>query len=322
MSRQAAEAGVCERGPPLAQVVHEEVADRAAGQVVPVDELLGRPLTEMGSAEHPHCRRGLGREDADGVEHLIEVRALAASATLIVMVGQLQQLNAVADRDVADPAALGGQDDRDPVQRAPGGDPAYYALAAGGLQGGEPLRVTDPCHLVRDAPDRPGGQQPGNARADDIAAGQHQQPRRDDRVDVRPVSGGPARPLQPLHGNVLPARVGPPAGIHAAGDPALLPRPPRLCLQPVQEPEQGEPSRVLGHRPVNRERRCEQARQYRPPFLTCGVPGVRCGTRGEPRPQGCCLRGEPSLSGRRAAARQHARVHCRSPNKIPRLSGR
>ena len=41
VGRQRSQGGVVQGGLALAQVVHQQVADRAAGQVVAVDELVG-----------------------------------------------------------------------------------------------------------------------------------------------------------------------------------------------------------------------------------------------------------------------------------------
>jgi hypothetical protein len=59
----------------LTQVVHEQIADRMAGQVVPGDELFGAQLALCG--EHAHCGRRLGREHLHRVEQLIVVHARA-----------------------------------------------------------------------------------------------------------------------------------------------------------------------------------------------------------------------------------------------------
>ncbi len=61
---QPVQGAVVDAGLPLAKVVHEQVADRPAGQAVPVDELLDGELAGEPGADHPDRGRHAVREDA------------------------------------------------------------------------------------------------------------------------------------------------------------------------------------------------------------------------------------------------------------------
>ena len=112
------QAGVVECGLPFLQVVHEQVADRLALQPVAVDEFLDGQLS-LGHAERADRGRGVGGEDPEGVQAEVEVDLLLAAAGVDQPLG-VGHLHAVPDGDVADDAALAGQDGRDPGVREPG----------------------------------------------------------------------------------------------------------------------------------------------------------------------------------------------------------
>ena len=322
VGRQRSQGGVVQARLALPQVVHQQVADRAAGQVVAVDELVGGELTVVDGAEQPHGGRGAGGEDADGVQQLVEVGAFPASALVKQGVGDLQQFQAVADGDVAHGPALGGHDERDPGQRAAGGDFADHARLAGCLQGSEPGGVAHPGHLGGQVLRRCGGQQPGHAGADDIAADQLQQARAECHMGGGVGRRDPAGFLQPRHRSTPPPGVCPAAGVGAAGVPAFLPGLPGLGLQPLQDPDQAEPALMLAGSGVQRERRSEQPGQDRVTVLAGCLPadGGRAG--GEPHP---CRQGFRAESRGPAGVRagvQRDRHRCSRPNKVARVSAR
>jgi len=101
------QAGVVHGGLAFAQVVDDQVPDWLALQLVAVDEFLGGELAR--GAEGPQPFGCLPAEDAQFAEHPIEdlVVPCRAGEMLGLAVHQLQQ---VADGDVGDHAALGGDD--------------------------------------------------------------------------------------------------------------------------------------------------------------------------------------------------------------------
>lgn len=66
--RQAGQSVVVDGGLTFSQVVDQQFADGAAGQVVAVDELLDGELTGEARAEHADRRRCVCGEDAQGVQ--------------------------------------------------------------------------------------------------------------------------------------------------------------------------------------------------------------------------------------------------------------
>jgi hypothetical protein len=106
------EAGVVQRGLPLAQVVHDQVAHRRAAQPVAVHQLLDAQLP-TGEPEGADGGRRVGREDAQCPQPQVEVDLLLAAAGLHPPLG-VDQLDAVADGDLVDAPAFAGQQGRDP----------------------------------------------------------------------------------------------------------------------------------------------------------------------------------------------------------------
>jgi hypothetical protein len=111
-----------------------------------------------------------------GPQQLVEVRAGGIVAAQ-QLPGDLQQFQAVADGDVSDLAALGGQDGRDAAQRQLRGVAVDAVLLADRGQGGEPGRVADAGHLRGQAGRGGRRQQPAQAGADHVGAEkQHDRP--------------------------------------------------------------------------------------------------------------------------------------------------
>jgi hypothetical protein len=168
-------AAVVQCGLPFPQVVHEQVADGLALKLVAVDDFLDGELSP-GHAERADRGRGVGGEDPEGMQAEVEVDFLLAAAGLNLPLG-VGELHAVPDGDVADDAALAGQDGRDPGGREPGILPGRRVGPGPGepAQPGEPGRVAGLGHdrgqVVIDA-----CQHPGQAGTDDVRAGEHQQP--------------------------------------------------------------------------------------------------------------------------------------------------
>ena len=189
---QLEEGVVVDAGLALAQVVHEQVPDRPAGDAVPVDELLGGELPGELGADHPDGWRGGGRERPGGVQELVEERAGPPGAGAVAggLPGAVQQLDAVAGGDVGDEAALGGHDHRDPLDRR-----VERGVPDGGLlaqlpQGRDPGGVPEPAHLVGEPGRGRRRQQPGKARADDVAADQLGHARPEPGVQARAQGAG------------------------------------------------------------------------------------------------------------------------------------
>ena len=87
----------------LAQVIHDQVMDRAAGDGIPAEH-LGRAQLPLGD-EHPGGGRGAGREHAGSAEQLVEVHAPAAAPADVI--GEAAQLHAVPGGDVTHQSCLG-----------------------------------------------------------------------------------------------------------------------------------------------------------------------------------------------------------------------
>jgi len=102
----------------LLQVIRQQVTDRAAGEVVAVDHLLGRELA--GRAQMTERRRRLVAEDPDLAQRLIEQRGAIADPAVGGGLG-VEQFRDVPDGDLGDGAAPGGHDQRAAVQHPGGG---------------------------------------------------------------------------------------------------------------------------------------------------------------------------------------------------------
>src|SRR6266536_3075370 len=114
---QAREGAVVDARLAFAQVVHEQVADRPAGKVIPVDQLLDGELPGEPGADHPDAGRRSGREDPGRVQELVDEGAVPVGAAPVAehLPAAVQQLHAVAWGDVADQAALGRHDEGGPL---------------------------------------------------------------------------------------------------------------------------------------------------------------------------------------------------------------
>ncbi len=211
------------------QVVHQQVTDRPAGDLVPVDQLLA-PEPALGS-QSPHRRRVAG-EHSQGAEQLVEVRASRAGAAVQV-IGDAQQLQAVTNGDVADQAALGGQDDGDPAAGQLSGKGVDGLVLTRRVQGSEPGGISGAGQPSDKVPGRDGGQQPGRARADHITADQHQHRAAEHERGIGGVAGALPCRGQPCARQLPPCRV--PVLVGPAGYPPVLPGRTRMLLQPAQD---------------------------------------------------------------------------------------
>ena len=109
---EAVQAGVVQGGLAFFEVVHEQIADRAADQPVTVDQLLRGALSEC--AQFAQCGRRLGAEDAHGAQDPVEQMRGAGGGDERRSLG-VEEFEHVADGDVGDGAALGRQDQRGSV---------------------------------------------------------------------------------------------------------------------------------------------------------------------------------------------------------------
>src|SRR5882762_4680524 len=91
---------------------------RLAGDAAAVDQLRHGELPRTG--QRPHRRRRVVAEHAEGVQQLVEVRALLIGDGAD-LTGDVEQFQAVTDTDVGDDAALGRHDGRDALHREPSG---------------------------------------------------------------------------------------------------------------------------------------------------------------------------------------------------------
>ncbi len=228
----------------------------------------------------------------------------------------VQQFEEITDGDGGEHAALGGQDDRGPAQRA-GRFRRGCALvsfterpqlrepprvAGGGHRAGQPAVVTS------------AGGQPAQRGTQDIGA---------DRADQRwrqqdqTAGSRPAGPRQPAAGQLCP---GGPRSLSAAGQPAFLPAAAVLAGEPVQQQRQprgvppGLPAAWPGH-----------AAGQLPQDLPAGQPGgwparERWPGR-EPGPPGLVAR-QPYRRRRRRCAERGSGHDGVVPNSTSRLSRR
>ena len=165
----ARQGGVVEFGSSLGQVGGEQLPHGLALQAVLADEFCGGAL-----ARHPgrlQDRRGPGRKHAALGQQRIEQGPVVGSLTLVLL-QRGADLDAVADGDVADQAALVEQYPRDPVE----GLLAVLGVASVrritvSPKPGEPCGIQPVASLVKQHAG-PVTQQPGIPRTQDLA-GQH-----------------------------------------------------------------------------------------------------------------------------------------------------
>ena len=182
--------------------------------------------------------RCVAGEDTQGAQPQVEVDLLLPAAG-VDPPHRLDQLDAVADGDVGDSAALAGHQRGDPGCRDLGVALGCGRFGVGQLpQPSEPVRVPDQRHHRRQIPVG-AGEHPWQAGADDVAADQHEQPGRQVcRVVGRRLAGRrqpPRRQADPARSRML---------LGAAGQPTGLPRVPRERRQPVQQ--LGDPAPPAG----------------------------------------------------------------------------
>ena len=217
------EGGVVQRRLALAQVVHEQVPDRPAGQVVAVDHLLGGP--RAGGAQL--AEGGGAVDDAHGPQRPVDdLHALARPRQGLVLGGVLGEQ--VADGDLAERPALGRDDDGGPVDRHPAGGRRQLGIGVQQpLQPGEagrvPFRRQGPGEVVVGCA---AAEQPVHGRAHDVGGDRRAQ--RHGHAG-QPVGRG-ASPLgQPAAGKLAPPGAWPgprrwpatvPARSRRAGPPA------------------------------------------------------------------------------------------------------
>jgi hypothetical protein len=293
------------------QVGDEQVTDRPAGQIVAVDQFPDRDLPLGG--EDAHRAGGGSGKHAEGMQHLVEVQARVAPPA---GTEDSREVKAVPDRDVGDHAAPGGQQGRDPAQGS------FLGVSAGRVprrqlfQPGEARRIAAAGHLGHQVLDAAGGQQPGQARPQDIGAQQRQQAPAELDGLVPGRDAGPLRSAQVPRGQLPPLHV---AGLlGSAGQPLLLPRGAGLACQPVEHLDQASLTSLLVSAAGHGERRRQEPSENDLAVLAGGGPGrpIR-GPGREPFQQRRQLRSDrdqrtgPGRSGGRPAA--HA---VPSPNKV------
>ena len=212
------------------QVIHEQVADRAALHLVAVDQFLDGALPG-GLQERAAGDRRVRPQVPQAVQQPVGQQPPGAAGAGLAH--RIEQLEVIPDRDVADQGALARQDHGDAAQREAclaRGNPVWVGVDEA-LQRGVPVRVAAGGHR-RDDPVRCLADHPAQRRADDVRADQHEQA----RLKAVPVMrrGGPAGDLPPLHRQVQPLLLG--QGLSAGRLPPLLPAVAGEAGQPVQDP--------------------------------------------------------------------------------------
>ena len=248
LAGQPFQAAVIYPGLAFPQVVDQQVADGPAGEVVPVDHLLGGPLAR--GAQFPQPARCCGAEGSQLAQQPVAGRRPGAGGAEDVSLG-VEQFQEVADHDVGEHPALGGHDHRGPAQRAGAGGCRRRAGGPGLAQLRklrEALRVAECGHGACQLAVASGSDQPRQGRAHHVA-GDHRDQRRRQRAEPAHTREVPAG--RPPGGQLPP---GGPGLLGAAGQPALLPAVTVLVLQPVQQQSLpslmaacGHPARQVGH---------------------------------------------------------------------------
>ena len=207
LAGQLFQAPVIHPGLAFPQVVDQQVTDGPAGQVMPVDHLLRGPLAR--GAQFPQPRRRCRAEGSQLAQQPVAGRGLAPGGTEHAGLG-IEQLQDVADLDISEHPALGGQDHRSPAQRVMAGRLRHRAAGPGLAQVPEPreaLRVAGCGHGPRQLSVVPGSDQPRQGRAHHVA-GDHRDQRRRQRAE-------------PAHAREVPA-ARPPGGQLPPAGPGLL----------------------------------------------------------------------------------------------------
>ena len=263
---------VVRRELPFGEVAGEQVADRPALDAVLAGQLGRGELTAGG--EHPDAGRRFGREDPGRPQQLVEVHSVAAGLALD-RPHRGGQLQAIAGGNVADEAALGGQDGGDPAQRQVPGQRADLPGLALLPEHGEGARVTGPGHLAGEQLQPGAGQQPSRVGPDQVPADQQEQPGA--QAAALAVAGRqPVRRGQPGDGGLPPAAAGLPG---ARGGPAFLPGGAGLTRQPVQHLPQAPGPLPLPVAVLQAERRGQQQGRCLLPLQHGPRPPVRAGPR-------------------------------------------
>ena len=262
---QRVHAGVVQRGLTLPQVVHQQVADRAADQPVAVDQLLGGPLPA--GAQLPKRPGRLHAQDTELAQGPVEQRAAAGRVGPRPGVLGVEQLHHIPDGDVGERAALGRDDQGAAVERLVPGHVRHTLIVLTQCpKPGEPAGIPGGGE-VADQGALPGGagEQPVQRGSDEVGGDQHRQ-----RLGQRGLPGRQTvtslvqpscRHLPPRHSR----RVGP------AAHPAVLPGQPRLISQPAERQPHAQHAGALAAR-VRRHERCAGQPHRR---LGVGCPGGR-----------------------------------------------
>jgi hypothetical protein len=248
LAGQLFQAPVIHPGLAFPQVVHQQVTDGPAGQVMPVDHLLRSPLARGAQFPQP-----AGRCRAEGpqlAKQPVTGRGRGPGGAEHAGLG-VQQLQQVADPDAVEHPALGGHDHRGPPHRMGAGGCRHRAARPVLAQVPEPreaLRVAECGHGARQFGVASGPDQPGKRRAHYVA-GDHRDQRRRQRAGPAHAREVPA--ARPPGGQLPP---GGPGLLGAACQPPLLPAVTVLVLQPVQQqappclmPACGCPARQVFH---------------------------------------------------------------------------
>ena len=227
---QVGQGDIVHRGLAFPQVIHEQVADRAALHLVAVDQFLDGALPG-GLQERPAGDRRVRPQVPQAVQQPVGQQPPGTAGAGLVH--RVEQGEVVPDRDVADQAARARQDHGDAAQRQAclaRGNPVRIGLDEV-PQRGIPVRVAAGGHR-RDDPVRCLADHPAQPRADDVRADQHEQA----GLEAVPVvrRGGLAGGLPPPHRQVQPLLLG--QVLSAGGLPPLLPAAAGEAGQPVQDP--------------------------------------------------------------------------------------
>jgi len=241
----------------LGEVVDEHVTHRSARDAVAIDELRGAGPTA--TREDPERRGRVVAEHAVRPQQLVEQGA--PGATLVVaarLAGELEELDAVSDGDVADQAAFRSEDARHARQCLLCGLEPDVGLPDRAGERRESLRIAGAGHLGGELATRPRrGEQEGKAGPDHVRADHHQKTR--GQVARRPSDTRAGSAVRGVD-EAPPVR----RGLCPTGQPPLLPGLTRPGLQPGDDGQDaGATALELADAVLEREWRGEEAVHHR-----------------------------------------------------------
>lgn len=258
------QAGVVHGGLTIAEILDQEISDRAALEGVSVDEFGGSALSRAAQ-----LRQGggcLAVEAPEGMQSSVEQSCGTEAAGATSRRFDVEELQHVTGCDIADCATLMGHDHRRAVQAAVrrGGRHQRIRIEEG-LQPIESLATASAGEATDEgAPLNPARTQPGQGWSNEVGADRRRHCSAEDPI----VVGDPAGGEHPFLGHRSPLVLGF-GRVDAAREPPVLPCFSRLRFEPIEHPAQALRAGVLFVVVIQREWGTHQPR----PRLVAVTPG-------------------------------------------------